>query len=345
MDYEGAAESVAMTSPRSFDFSIQQGEDFDAVLIWRDSGEPVDLTGMSATLSIIRAFSSESILEMTTDNGRITLGGTMGTIVLHIDAADTELLTFDSAIYNLYAIDGETTYWLLHGRVILYRAQYVDEDSPTPRRAEWGDTIYSNGTSWVKLAAGSPGQVLRTSGPGANPEWAWDTLYNRSSADQGPGFAVDTYLIGSGIEIPDNSLKAGTLYRCTFRLTKTAAGTDSATLRVRVGPNGDVTDAERCIFTFTSGTPAVDDGMFQIFATFDSVGSGSSAVLRGTARCTHRLSTRGITGTSAVSETEHSVSAGFDSTGAGNIIGVSVDGGAASEWTIQHVMAELENFA
>lgn len=35
-----------------------------------------------------------------------------------------------------------------------------------------GDIMYYNGTDWVRLAAGSPGQFLKTNGTGANPVWA-----------------------------------------------------------------------------------------------------------------------------------------------------------------------------
>jgi hypothetical protein len=35
-----------------------------------------------------------------------------------------------------------------------------------------GDIIYHNGTSWVRLAAGTSGHFLKTLGSGANPAWA-----------------------------------------------------------------------------------------------------------------------------------------------------------------------------
>ncbi len=35
-----------------------------------------------------------------------------------------------------------------------------------------GDVLYHNGTSWVKLAAGTAGNFLKTNGAGANPQWA-----------------------------------------------------------------------------------------------------------------------------------------------------------------------------
>lgn len=39
-----------------------------------------------------------------------------------------------------------------------------------------GDVIYHNGTSWVRLGAGTSGQYLQTQGTGANPQWANLTL-------------------------------------------------------------------------------------------------------------------------------------------------------------------------
>ena len=35
-----------------------------------------------------------------------------------------------------------------------------------------GDIIYFNGTSWVRLPAGTSGKFLQTLGAGANPTWA-----------------------------------------------------------------------------------------------------------------------------------------------------------------------------
>ena len=34
-----------------------------------------------------------------------------------------------------------------------------------------GDILYYNGTDWVRLGAGTSGQVLQTGGTGANPSW------------------------------------------------------------------------------------------------------------------------------------------------------------------------------
>lgn len=43
---------------------------------------------------------------------------------------------------------------------------------PTISSAVQGDIIYHNGTNWVRLAAGTSGQFLKTQGSSANPTWA-----------------------------------------------------------------------------------------------------------------------------------------------------------------------------
>ena len=47
--------------------------------------------------------------------------------------------------------------------------QFIDLAS-----AAQGDVLYHNGTSYVRLAPGTSGQVLQTQGAGANPVWAAD---------------------------------------------------------------------------------------------------------------------------------------------------------------------------
>tara|TARA_R110000868_G_scaffold8081_2_gene41804 strand:- start:29547 stop:30572 length:1026 start_codon:yes stop_codon:yes gene_type:complete len=42
--------------------------------------------------------------------------------------------------------------------------------------AAQGDVLYYNGTAWVRLAAGTSGQFLKTNGAAANPAWASQTI-------------------------------------------------------------------------------------------------------------------------------------------------------------------------
>lgn len=165
--------------------------------------------------------------------------------------------------------------------------------------------------------------------------------YNQSVAAQGAGFATDTYLTGSSIAIPANSLKIGTRYHLIFNVSKTAAGLATPVLSVRFGTAGSTADTARLTFTFLAGTAVADIGTFEIFATFRTVGSGTSAVIQGTGRVEHSLSTTGLQNlpTKVLTVT----SGGFDSTVASSIIGVSVNGGASAAWTVQQVQAELQN--
>ena len=50
--------------------------------------------------------------------------------------------------------------------------------------AAQGDVLYHNGTSYVRLAPGTSGQVLTSGGAGANPSWAAAGITNVSSWGQ-----------------------------------------------------------------------------------------------------------------------------------------------------------------
>jgi hypothetical protein len=169
---------------------------------------------------------------------------------------------------------------------------------------------------------------------------AVSTLYNASTAAQGPGFAADTYLIGSFILFPTTP-KVGTKYKLRFDVAKTAAGTATPIVQVRVGTAGSTADTSRNSFTFSAGTAAVDNGCFEVVVVFRAVGSGTSAVLQG--RCS--LTSQPTTGISSLIKNVQTTSGGFDSTVAGLGIGVSVNGGTSAAWTVQLVEAELANAA
>lgn len=165
-------------------------------------------------------------------------------------------------------------------------------------------------------------------------------LYNTATTAQGPGFASDTYLAGSNISIPAG-LQAGSIYRCMFYATKTAAGTATPILTIRYGVNASTADTSRCALTFTAGTGAIDTGMFEATIIFVSVGSGTTAVIKGVGRVTHALAATGFVNVNDGMATN--TGAGFDSTVANSKIGMSVNGGTSASWTIQVVQSELRN--
>jgi hypothetical protein len=166
---------------------------------------------------------------------------------------------------------------------------------------------------------------------------------NTSVTTPAAGFAADTYLVGSSCAIPAARLAAKTVYRCTFDVSKTGAGTATPVVNVRIGTAGSTADTSRGTHTFPAQTGVIDQGLFQFWAVFRTVGSGTTAVLQSRCSLTHGLS---ITGLSvSVSPVTVATSAGFDSTVAASIIGLSVNGGASAAWTITLVTAELYGLA
>lgn len=165
------------------------------------------------------------------------------------------------------------------------------------------------------------------------------TQFNQSTAQQGAGFAADTYLTGSFIVIPSGSLKVGTRYRCVFDVSKTAAGVAAPVITVRVGTAGTTSDTGRATLTFLAQTAAADDGLFEVLVTVRA--TGATAVLQAVGQCRHRLSTTGLQNQPGT--TVRATSASFDITPASTGIGLSVNGGASASWTVQLVQATLEN--
>jgi hypothetical protein len=166
-----------------------------------------------------------------------------------------------------------------------------------------------------------------------------------STADVSAGYAADTYLAGSSIAAPSTGFLAGTRYSCTFDMVKTAAGTATPTVIIRIGTAGAIGDAAICTFTFAAGTAAVDTGTFVVTAHFRTVGGGTVAVVSGTCECRHALAATGLVSTGASGQGQIQVtSSGFDSTPAGSFIGISFNGGASFSGTNKVVEAELRSY-
>lgn len=97
-----------MAKPASLDICIIQGSTFRLKLTWTDDtnfpnpGNPIDITGYTARMMIRNEVGDVSpLIELTTENGRITLGGANGEIDLFIDDADTEALDYEEGVYDL----------------------------------------------------------------------------------------------------------------------------------------------------------------------------------------------------------------------------------------------------
>jgi hypothetical protein len=89
-----------------YDFTINQGADFDVILTWTAGtpAAPVDLTGWTAHMQIRPSFADAGgavYADLSSTSGGIVLGGTAGTIELIIAAVDTTALGFTQAAYDL----------------------------------------------------------------------------------------------------------------------------------------------------------------------------------------------------------------------------------------------------
>jgi hypothetical protein len=91
----------------TYDLLIEQGATFSQVITYKDNGVAVNLTGYTARMQVRATLeAATALIELTTANGRIALGGTAGTITLSISATDTAALTSGRGVYDLELVSG-----------------------------------------------------------------------------------------------------------------------------------------------------------------------------------------------------------------------------------------------
>ena len=96
-----------MSDPHKVPLRIYQGATFEKTCVWKtgstaSSAVPVNLTGCIARAHFRSTVdSSVVLLALTTENGRIALGGPTGSIALFISATDTAAIGWKSAVYDL----------------------------------------------------------------------------------------------------------------------------------------------------------------------------------------------------------------------------------------------------
>lgn len=94
----------------ALNLEMQQGATFRKDLTWQIAEAPVDLTGYTARMQVRETVDSvTSLLELTTENGYITLGGAAGTIRLEVDAVAMAALDFTAGVYDLELASGDAT--------------------------------------------------------------------------------------------------------------------------------------------------------------------------------------------------------------------------------------------
>lgn len=101
-----------MTTPAKLKLTIYQGATFRKRLVWKTQTGPVNLTGCTARMQVRADISSPTILvNLTTENGCIALGGIDGTIGLLLSAEDTAAIGWESGVWDLEIVHpgGEVT--------------------------------------------------------------------------------------------------------------------------------------------------------------------------------------------------------------------------------------------
>ena len=107
-----------MTAP-IYNFTIMQGSTFQRIITKKDaSGTPVNLTGYTARMQARNDLNSAVVLDLTTENGGIVLGGVAGTIELNITATATaSLIAPNTLIYDLELVNGAVVNRQLQGEI------------------------------------------------------------------------------------------------------------------------------------------------------------------------------------------------------------------------------------
>lgn len=91
-----------MSDAFNYNHDIQAGTTYDQTLTWKAGTPPtpVNLTGCSAK-SQFRSADGTLMLEMSTANNRLVLGGVNGTIQFKLTAAETTALAWLQTIHDL----------------------------------------------------------------------------------------------------------------------------------------------------------------------------------------------------------------------------------------------------
>jgi hypothetical protein len=155
--------------------------------------------------------------------------------------------------------------------------------------------------------------------------------------------SADTYY-GANMDIT-NRIQAGSWFRWRVMGLSKTAGTTAPIFNVRVGTAGAIADTARATVTLGVQTAVVDQGEFDVLATFRAVGAGTSAVIRAEVSLRHNLLSTGFATTPAGQSYGGNTGAGFDSTPLATKIGLSVNPGTSGAWVVESCVLDAGNLA
>lgn len=107
-------------TPGKYNFICPQGATFSKQLTWNIDDIPVDLTSYTARMQVREKHTSTSkILDLTTENGGISLGDSDGTIDINVSATSTQSIVPKTYVYDIELISSGTVTRLIEGQFIV----------------------------------------------------------------------------------------------------------------------------------------------------------------------------------------------------------------------------------
>lgn len=93
-----------------YNITADQGATFSRTLTWTDSARNAyNVTGYTARMHVrANLTSNTTVLELTTENGRISLGGAAGTVTLNVAANTMANISADKYVYDLELVAPST---------------------------------------------------------------------------------------------------------------------------------------------------------------------------------------------------------------------------------------------
>jgi Repeat of unknown function (DUF5907) len=228
---------------------------------------------------------------------------------------------------------GSTVNTIANGAVIYARMQNVSANSKL-----LGSGASGAGAPPVELSIGNGLAMTGTTLAAALEDYVAGSGTGLASS-----FATNTIVPGSTITIPTaGGWKINGVYHCVFDMGKTAAGTAAFSVNIHMGTLGTTGDAIVATITPASaGTAAIDFGLFDVYATFQSVGGGTSAKITVYVRLNKSQTATGLANTGTNVLLQGVVSAGFNST-TQTKISVGFNGGASFSGSTTFAQTEYE---
>ena len=103
-----------------YNLVCEQATTFNFQFTIKNDSTPWNLTNYTAVMTV-RPFvgASTTTVVASTDNGRITLGGALGTVTVTIDATTTGAITAGRYSYDLVLTTGATVTRILEGKFVV----------------------------------------------------------------------------------------------------------------------------------------------------------------------------------------------------------------------------------